>query len=455
MGASQSDVLDGEFIKESVRDNFVLSITQCRLDEPMQFNREVINKRKNTQNFVIITKGERQPARIWHSTKILVAAMVLEDPPLDQFYCSFYQYHSQTFLAIHVDVATYYHICFFMNKCRFFAQREEFLTRVATCIEDYDDILARYITTENTPPIVKMPTFQLANPYPDADSLARDVDPFEFDSQSGQLFNILDTNKKPDFLSQRSTTSSSVMAPVSEPDSLRESQTQPFSETSSSFGYVSEPSTNQINYAESNTSSAFDPVSEPQSSSDLSGLSPYTTNSSTFGIISESGTSRGSMSSNTRRRKTNHRNINQLLDEKLTSGNDSVSDNSLRKSEMNRGRNRGISNEESDHIATLDNSLHSESSSNSRSSRRSQRSRHDSESGSGRRNVPDVRSLHSMSGRDDSNNSESYSSRNISDNEYSSQGVHSVKSLQSGSSSGRRRHSRRNPDDTYSSASYN
>lgn len=377
MGASQSDINDADFARESMRENFVLSIVQCKVEGPMPFKKEVINKRKSTQNFVILTKGERSPAKIWHSSSILVAALVLEEPPLNQFECSFYQYHDQMFLAIYVDAATYYHLCFFMNKSRFFAKREEFLTRVLSCIEDYDDILARYIMKQTEIPTVRMPSFELANPYENEESLGNDSE-FEFDSTSGQLFNLYETTKKPEFLSQRSSQSSSFLGPVSEPDSLSESMTVPLSEdSSSSFGPISEPSTNQINYAESNSSSAFNPVSEPESSSSVSGLS-YTGASSTFGPISESGSSRSS-----RRHRTHHRQESEVI----SSDSGSISDKRVRNPEVPQARRKAsAADNDSDQIGTLDKSLHSESSysSNSRKSRNN----------AGR--IKDVDSVHSM-----------------------------------------------------------
>ncbi|EAX90808.1 hypothetical protein TVAG_094770 [Trichomonas vaginalis G3] len=431
MGNSQSGITDDEIIAETMKENFILGVVQSCVEGPIPFTQEVINKRKSTVNFVIITKGAARPAKIWHSSKILVVALTYPDPPIELHKCSFYLFHGQPFLAICVDSQTYYHGCFFMNKCRFFASREEFLKRILTCIDNYDDILAKYIMPKQTVPTIKMPKFGYANPY-EEDDLSRTVDPFEFDSSSGFLYHLYDTNQKPEIQVARDL-GSSVYGAISEPESVNyENQ----SEASSQFGIISEPDTKQINFAESNSSSAFNLVSEPESYSSMSGLSHITSSgSSNFGIVSESGSSQGSKR---RKRRTNH----QDLDEKLVSGADSISEGKLREKPVPRQ-----SQPDEEPIKTLDQpidldsqeSLSSRSHSSHSSSRRRNNNMNDSESGGGKRKVPDVESVKSI----DSNNHSSsrrreYSSMN-SGGEYSVSDVPSMKSGSSNASSQRRK----------------
>ena len=110
MGNTESDLSNNEFINESMRENFVLSIIQCRVEGPIKFSKEIIEKRKNTQHFIIVAKGHKEPAKIWHSSNILVVCMILDELPLNLYECSYYKYHEQINLAICVDQAAYYHI---------------------------------------------------------------------------------------------------------------------------------------------------------------------------------------------------------------------------------------------------------------------------------------------------------------------------------------------------------
>lgn len=429
MGNSQSGLTDDEIIAETMKENFVLGVVQSCIEGPIPFTSNVINKRKSTVNFVIITKGAQRPAKIWHSSKILVVALTHPNPPVELHHCSFYQFHGQTFLAICVDSSTYYHGCFFMNKCRFFASREEFLKRILVCTENYDDILAKYIMPKQTVPTIQMPKFGIANPYND-DALTRTVDPFEFDSSSGFLYKLYDTNNKPEVAMERDMGSSNYGL-VSEPESVNKDNQ---SEVSSMFGTISEPDTKQINFAESNSSSAFNLVSEPESYSSMSGLSHITSSgSSNFGIISESGSSQGSR---TRRRRTNH----QDLDNKLVSDGSSVSEGKLR----NRPQKREQQEDHDEPIHTLDNQigdLESQDSLGSRSSHSSRKRKMDSESGSmGRNKVPDVASVKSIDSERSSGSRRrrEYSSQN-SGGEFSVGDVPSVKSGASNSSQRRKR----------------
>lgn len=281
MGNNTTKVDDDAFLEETKKENFILSVIQCKLEDPMQFNKEALSKRKNCDNFVIMTGGSQKQPKLWHSSEIRVFATTFEDPPIEQYTCCFYQFHSQLFMAIHVDPSAFYHICFFMNRCRFFCTREEFLNRVLKCKEENDPILCNYITPITSVPNVRKPVFGLT-----LTKIGEDESEPLMSFESSSALPNADPHAKPMTLSQKGS-SSSFRNPVSEPDSINIESAG--NSSSSIFGAVSEPSTHSIKIAEK-FSSVFGRISEPNTYYTNDGLTQETgAESSFFGPVSDSG----------------------------------------------------------------------------------------------------------------------------------------------------------------------
>jgi len=304
MGISASGIVavDDVFLQNTTTDSFVLSMTQCIVEGPIPFGENIINKRKNTQNFVVFTKGEPRPIKVWHSKSILVCALTVSEPPLEEFLCSFYQFHNQPFLAIHVDPCTYYHICFFMNKSRFFAKREEFLQRILGCMNEKDGILQKFIRPPTKKPEIRFPKFSIALPVIS-----------EVDDNSSQVSNeiSLESNSERVVMSRnipiisdnalslsRRGSEDSFFGPISEPDSLNDSLPgTTVTANSSIFPPISEPNTRTLQAMDQFVSSGFlPPIPEPHNTT------------SAVGSQSEMSSARGDSSSVKRKRVHTRRN---------------------------------------------------------------------------------------------------------------------------------------------------
>lgn len=134
-----------QFLDDQNKNNFLQTLCHCPQENLFFINKDILTKFKDTNNFVLITEGESTQAKLWQSEKLFVCAISISNPPLQLNQCAFNRYHSLPFISIYLDPLVYYHMCYFMNKVRFYIGREEFLNRILLCHSKSNSQILKFV----------------------------------------------------------------------------------------------------------------------------------------------------------------------------------------------------------------------------------------------------------------------------------------------------------------------
>ncbi|KAK8861050.1 hypothetical protein M9Y10_012742 [Tritrichomonas musculus] len=328
---SANHCINIKFLEDKNRENFLQTLGQCSKSDQKEIKdlKTLYSNHKETKNFVVMTKGEKTTPYLWHSENLFVCAITTPNPPIEDGYCAYHQYHSLPFITIHSDPISYNYLIYFMNRVRFYLEYEEFLRYIIHCDEKKDTECLKYVFPPDKGPTHEFPEMKIIVPYdiqlgeqtdatletsvyePNDQSefirVARDFptqilslsEPSQPELTTGGTSSFLKTVTEPSSINNITDTGgSSLFHPISEPNSINDdditsatSFLNPISEpsgmssnsSSSFFHQISEPSGINSSSASTGVSSQFGLVSEPTENN----FSHASSSSSFFGLVSE------------------------------------------------------------------------------------------------------------------------------------------------------------------------
>ena len=128
-----------EFLSQKNKEDFIQTLCQCPNENKYELSKDILSKYKDAKNFVLLTKGKSTQPKLWQSENIFVCAISQPNPPLNLKSYAYNEYHNLPFISIHLDPITYFYMCYFMNKVRFYIDREEFLKRIILTTQMIED----------------------------------------------------------------------------------------------------------------------------------------------------------------------------------------------------------------------------------------------------------------------------------------------------------------------------
>ena len=205
-----------EFLSQKNKEDFIQTLCQCPNENKYELSKDILSKYKDAKNFVLLTKGKSTQPKLWQSENIFVCAISQPNPPLNLKSYAYNEYHNLPFISIHLDPITYFYMCYFMNKVRFYIDREEFLKRIiltTQMIEDKNGSLLDFIEDSSQPKEIIYPSASIATDFSQTIPIINELPP-----QNNISTSLISNNsRKNQQSSQLSVETSSFLPKVSSP----------------------------------------------------------------------------------------------------------------------------------------------------------------------------------------------------------------------------------------------